>query len=276
MSLKTRLLFPVTTLDRKKVSKCLNGKTILITGATFGIGEALVRYLFHYNVQLILVARTTEKLFALKNESLTLAAKVTTFTCDFYSEDSLNELCRNLQPIHIDYFVSNAGKSMMRSLEESVDRFHDYKRTVAVNYFAPVQLISALKERFKEARTHIVNVSTYSVLMKTPPKWSTYISSKKTMHSWFESNTPELALMNVTVSNIYFPLIESRMKDANQNCKDTPAMSMSTAVAIIIKSLLERNYHFKPWWHIPFQIVMFLVNPWWTVFWKRQLRQRNY
>jgi short-subunit dehydrogenase len=270
-----RLLFPEATLDRKKVSTSLNGKTILITGATFGIGEALARYLLHFNVQLILVARTTEKLSALKNESLTLAANVTAFTCDFYSEDSVKELCRDLQPIYIDYFVSNAGKSMMRSLEESAARFHDYKRTIAVNYFAPVQLISTLIENLKKARTHIVNISTYSVLMKTPPRWSAYISSKKAMHSWFESNMPELALMNITVSNIYLPLIESRMKDANQGYKRTPAMPMNTAVAIIVKSLMDCNYHFKPWWHIPFQAVLFLVNPWWTFFWKRQLRRNK-
>ncbi len=276
MPFKNRLLFPVTSFDEKKVSSFLNGKTILITGATFGIGEALVKRLMRFNVQLILVARTTEKLYDLKNESLTSAANVTTFTCDFYSEDSILELCRNLQTIQIDYFVSNAGKSMVRSLEESTDRFHDYKRTVSVNYLAPVQLISALTKSFTKAQTHIINISTYSVLMKTPPKWSAYISSKKAMHSWFESNMPELALMNITVSNIYFPLVESRMKDANRNYKDTPAMSMDTAVAIIIKGLLKRNYHFKPWWHGVLQVGLFLANPFWTVFWKRQLGQRKY
>lgn len=272
MSYLSKLLYPDITLDRKKVPKCLNGKTILITGATFGIGEALVKSLLHYNLHLIIVARTKDKLIELQNESLSLAANVTTFTCDFYSEESIAELCHNLKPFQIDYFVSNAGKSIMRSLEESSDRFHDYKRTVAVNYLAPVQLITAMIGSFKEARTHIVNVSTYSVLMKTPPKWSAYISSKKAMYSWFESNLSELALMNITVSNIYFTLIESRMKDANQNYKDTPAMSMDTAVTIIIKGLLNRNYHFKPWWHVPLQAVLFLVNPFWNVFWQRQIR----
>ena len=276
MSHKAPLLFPEINLDQEKVAKCLDQKTILITGATFGIGEALVRYLLHYNVRLILTARTTEKLLALKNESLTLAAEVTTFTCDFYSEESVSELCRNLQPMRIDYFISNAGKSIMRSFVESIDRFHDYKKAIAVNYLAPVQIICALTETFKEAQTHIVNITTYSVLMRTPPKWSAYISSKKAMHSWLESNLPEFEWLNLKVSNLYLPLVESRMKDANPKYKDTPAMSMDTAVAIIIKSLVKPNYNFRPWWHAPFQVVLFLGNPFWNRFWKRQLRQRKF
>jgi short-subunit dehydrogenase len=276
MSHKARLLFPESPLYQRKVSQCLNKKTILITGATFGIGEALARYLLHYDVKLILIGRTTEKLMALRDESIALAAQVTTFSCDFYNEESVSDLCRHLQPIHIDYFVSNAGKSMMRSLEESMDRFHDFKRTIAVNYLAPVQIICALAKNFKEAQTHIVNVTTYSVLMKTPPNWSAYISSKKAMHSWFESNLPELELQNIRVSNIYFPLVESRMKNANPSYKDTPAMSMDTAVAIILKTLYKPKYNFRPWWHAPLQVLLFVGSPWWVPFWKRRIRQRNY
>jgi short-subunit dehydrogenase len=271
----SRFLFPSITLNSSKASNKLDGKTILITGATFGIGEALVRHLFQYNVQLILVARTKEKLSALENESRELAAKVTTISCDFYSEESVTALCNQVKAIHIDYFVSNAGKSIMRSFEASAGRFHDYKRTIAVNYLAPVQLISALTESFGAAQTHIVNVGTYNVLMKAAPKWGAYVASKKAMHSWIESNMPEMAMMNITVSNLYLPLVESRMKDANENYKDTPAMSMNTAVVIIIKGLLSRKYHFKPWWHVPFQIILFLASPFWNVVWKRRIGQEN-
>jgi short-subunit dehydrogenase len=272
-SLRARILYPSVTLNKRKASTRLNGKTILITGATFGIGESLVRHLFHYEVTLILVARTAEKLLALKNESLAHAAKVITFSCDFYSEESISVLCDKLKSIHIDYFISNAGKSLMRSFEESINRTHDYRRTMAVNYLAPVQLVTTLSESFKIANTHIVNVSTYNVLLKTPPKWSAYVSSKKAMQSWIESNTLELTAMNITVSNIYLPLVESRMKDANKSYVYTPAMSMDTAVIVIVKGLLKRNYHFKPWWHAPFQVVMLLGDPLWNFYWSRRIRK---
>lgn len=273
MSLQARILYPSVILNKRKASTALAGKTILITGATFGIGEALVRHLFHYEVTLILVARTIEKLLAIKNESLDHAAKVTTFYCDFYNKESIGELCDKLRSVHIDYFISNAGKSIMRSFGESINRPDDYHKTIAVNYLAPVQLITTLSECFKKAGTHIINVSTYNVLMKTPPKWSAYVSSKKAMHSWIESNIPELASMNITVSNIYLPLVESRMKDANKNYTHTPAMSMNTAVVIIVKGLLKKDYHFKPWWHVPFQVLMLLGNPLWNLYWYKYIRK---
>ena len=275
MSFQARFLFPKISLNKSNVSKKLRGKTILITGATFGIGEALTRHLFNYDVQLILVARTSEKLFSLKEESRALEARVTTITCDLYSEASIKQLCDELKSVRIDVFVSNAGKSIMRSLAESADRIHDYNRTIAVNYLAPVQIISTMAESFRLANTHIVNVSSYNVLMKTPPDWAAYVSSKKAMHSWIESNTAPLACMNITVSNIYFPLVESRMKAANKNYDRTPAIGMETAVAILVKGMLSRNYTYKPWWHIPFQVLLFLGDPLWNWYWYRHVRQRK-
>jgi len=247
----------------------LGGKTILITGATFGIGEALTRRLMQHDVHLILVARTTGKLLELQQQSA--IAKVTTFTCDFYKEEDIQSLCDKLQSVKIDFFISNAGKSIMRSLRDSTDRFHDFKRTIADNYLAPVQLITGLMKNFSQSRTHIVNVSSYNVLMKTPPRWSAYVSSKKAMHSWLESNRYELALNNITLSNLYFPLIESRMKDANPNYRKTSAMPIDNAVDIIIKAIHNRNYNYRPWWHVVAQAGLFVASPFWNSYWKRNV-----
>lgn len=274
MSLPGRLLYPNLTVNSKKVSSTLTGKTILITGATFGIGEAVARQLMQYNVHLILVARTSEKLLSLKAEAQSLPVKVDIYICNFYIEESITDLCQQLRPFRIDYFVSNAGKSIMRSLKDSSTRFDDLKKTVAVNYLAPAQIILMLMEDFRKAKTHIVNVSTYNVLMNTPPTWSAYVSSKKAMHSWFKGNTPELALMDITVSNIYLPLVESRMKDANITYKNTPAMRLDSAVVAVINGLINRHYHFKPWWHVPFQVTLFLLNPLWNRFWYSRMKRR--
>jgi short-subunit dehydrogenase len=254
-------------------SNSLHGSTILITGATFGIGEALTRHLMRFDVRLILVARTTEKLLLLKNESVNLPAEITTFTCDFYDEKDVEALCDKLKSFSINYFVSNAGKSLMRSLGESKQQ--DYKKTIVVNYLAPVQLITSLKEKFGESKTHIINVSTYNVLMKVPPKWSAYVSSKIAMHVWFESNRAELNLMSVTISHIYLPLVESRMKDANTTYENVRAMPMDKAIAAIMKGIVNRS-DFKPWWHVPFQVLMFFGSPFWNGFWLRLVRRNKY
>jgi short-subunit dehydrogenase len=263
-------------LKHKNTARQLDGKTILITGASYGIGEALTRHMLRYNLHLIIVARSTDLLLKLKEESRQQAAKVTVYTCDFYSEESVRELTAKLRGIPIDYFVSNAGKSIMRSAEESAGRLHDYRRTIAVNYLAPVQLISELLSDFERSHTHIVNVSTYNVLMKTPPKWSAYVSSKKAMHSWFESNKAELATKNITVSTIYFPLIESRMKEANPRYRNVKAMKMDQAVDVIVNALMDRRYTYKPWWHIPAQIGLFFSGPLWDTYWRTKLDRQRY
>lgn len=252
------------------------GKTILITGASYGIGNALTRYLFKYRVHLVIVARSEDRLIELKKEADSMAAEVTLFTCDFYDQANVRQLATKLRDIRIDYFISNAGKSLERWALESADRFDDYNRTITVNYLAPVQLISHLLEHFKQHRTHIVNVSTYNVLMKTPPKWSAYVSSKKAMHSWFESNKAELAIMNITVSTVYLPLVESRMKDANPRYKRVKGMKMDHAVRVIVQAMTARNYDYKPWWHIPVQIGLTLTSPFWNVYWRRQIKKKLY
>jgi short-subunit dehydrogenase len=227
----------------------------------------------NYRVHLILVARTADKLLALKNESANLPAEVTIFTCDLYDEQNIEELCNSLRSFKIDYFVSNAGKSIMRSLNES--KLQDYKKTVALNYLAPVQIITSMREKFSESKTHIVDVSTYNVLMKIPPKWSAYVSSKKAMHSWFEGNRAELKLMNITTSHIYLPLVESRMKDANVKYKNVRAMPMDRAVAMIMRGI-EKRSDYRPWWHVPFKVVMFFGSPFWDIFWVRLIRRNGY
>jgi short-subunit dehydrogenase len=252
----------------------LDGKTILLTGASFGIGEALARRLLHEQVSLILVARTGERLDALKNESEHLPAKVTTFICDFYQQESIQELCDYLKNTRIDFFISNAGKSLMRSFRES--RFHDFQRTMAVNYLAPVQIIVSMRDQFSEAGTHIINVSTYNVLMKAPPKWSAYVASKKAMQAWYESNRAELENINITVSHLYLPLVESRMKDANEKYKNVRAMPLQRAVTIIINSMLYPAKHFKPWWHGFAQVGLFMMAPFWNGYWRMMIRRNWY
>jgi short-subunit dehydrogenase len=266
----------LTDLMRKSTAWQLEGKTILITGASYGIGEALTKHLLQRNLHLIIVARSTDRLQRLKEESRLQTANVTVYTCDFYNEESIRELTTKLRGAPIDYFVSNAGKSIMRTAEESAGRIHDYRRTIAVNYLAPVQLISELLPDFERSHTHIVNVSSYNVLMRTPPKWGAYVSSKKAMHSWFESNKPELAGKNITVSTIYFPLIESRMKEANPHYRGVKAMKMDQAVDVIVKALMDRHYNYKPWWHIPAQIGLFFSGPLWNTYWRTRLGRKRY
>ena len=78
----------------------------------------------------------------------------------------------------VDYLVNNAGRSIRRSLELSYDRFHDFERTMAVNYFGPVRLTLGLLPAMRRQRFgHVVNILSWGVQLKAP-KFAAYLASR--------------------------------------------------------------------------------------------------
>jgi NAD(P)-dependent dehydrogenase (short-subunit alcohol dehydrogenase family) len=69
----------------------------------------------------------------------------------------------------VDVLVNNAGRSIRRSVKLSYDRFHDYERTMQLNYFGAVRLIlMLLPSMTARRRGHIINVSSIGVQTNTP------------------------------------------------------------------------------------------------------------
>lgn len=136
------VLFPRRTLSREKLRKAVTGKTILITGVTYGIGEVLVRQLSDMPVRLLLMARTVEKLQALQKEYGNNETEIICFPVDLYQREQVKQVIVRLKEegYEPDILIHNAGKSIVRPVEDATDRFHDYTRTMAVNYESPVQL----------------------------------------------------------------------------------------------------------------------------------------
>ena len=119
-------LFGGTSVNQSKLQKAVEGKTILITGASFGIGEALARLLSNCNCTLLLVARTASKLEAIQTElGQNGKATIQIFSVDLTNKELVANWLPQLPP-KIDIVVSNAGKSIKRPLMESLDRLHDF------------------------------------------------------------------------------------------------------------------------------------------------------
>ncbi len=241
------LLFPPTWLNQTKLEKAVNGKTILITGATFGIGEKLAYQLAKTGANLILVARTEEKLVEIKNN---IGGNVTIFPCDLTDIKSVENLLRELQnlPNGVDIFVNNAGKSILRSIYESLDRFHDFQRTMALNYFAPVQLLLGLIPILEKNQGQIINVSAVNVLMIPAPFWSAYQSSKTAFDQWFRCISPEINARGIKTTSVYLPLVRTRMIEPTKEYKNAPAMNPNHVAAKICKSIYKHNRYISPWW----------------------------
>jgi len=257
-SLIEHFLFPPTFFSEKKFAETLEGKTVLITGATFGIGERLAYLISKTGANLILVARTAEKLEAIKNEieKENKSANVSIFSTDLTKNEDVENLLENLKdlPNGIDVFISNAGKSIRRPLFESLERFHDFQRTMSLNYFAPVQLMLGLIPILRKNRGRIINISAVNVLLIPAPFWTAYQSSKTAFDQWFRCAAPELEAAGIRATSVYLPLVRTRMIEPTAEYKNAPAMSPAHVAEIIGKSIYTRRKIFKPWWLIFGQI----------------------
>jgi short-subunit dehydrogenase len=249
-SLPERLLFPVKKINKKRVSETVTGKTILITGASYGIGASLATALSNYKVTLVLVARNAERLDQLKVGFANKPCTTHIFITDLREELQIITLLGDLssRQLSIDIFINNAGKSIYRGLEASLGRFHDTKRCSATNYTGPVQLLLGSLPGIKEKNGHIINVSALNVLLPPTAGWSAYQSSKTAFDQWLRCMEPELRCSRVYVSTAYLPLVRTRMSMVNEKKHHQPAMSKTKAVNVLLRLITYQKRSYKPWW----------------------------
>ena len=251
-SLLENLLFPPACLNEKKLGYKLEGKTILITGASSGIGEQLAYLLADMNIHMILVARTEEKLLTMRREIENKAAKVSVCPADLRNMEEVEGLLAFIHqlPDGLDFIVSNAGKSIKRSISDSLDRYHDFTRTMAINYFAPVQLLLSTIPLLKKSKGQIINISTVNALLIPIPHWAAYQASKTAFDTWLRSASPELNAMGISTTSIYLPLVKTPMILPTAAYQKMPAMCPKHVAKIICKSMYTKRKKYMPWWLI--------------------------
>lgn len=276
-SLFEHFLFPPTFLNRQQLGRQLEGKTVLITGASSGIGEQLAYLLSEIKVHLILVARREDKLLAMKSEIETKAAQISVFPADLRNQKEMEGLLTFLHqlPDGLDIIISNAGHSISRSIHQSLDRYHDFTRTMAINYFAPVQLLLSTLLLLEKKKGHIINVSTVNALLLPLPHWAAYQASKAASDTWFRSAAPELNMMGISTTSIYLPLVRTPMILPTAAYQKLPAMSPQHVAKIICNSIYTKRRTYKPWWLIFGQLASVLFRRCWEFSIPRMLRKKG-
>lgn len=259
------LFFPFLDFSDTQLQQYLAGKTILITGASYGIGECLTEKLATTQAYLLLVARTEAKLMAVKQRVEAKGGRADIYACDLRDTAEIQALLAHLQqqPGGIDIFVSNAGKSIRRSIFDSLDRPHDFTRTMNLNYFAPVQLMLGLIPTLVSRRGQVINISAVNVLLIPAPKWAAYQASKTAFDQWFRCVSPELNAQGVSTTSIYLPLVRTRMIEPTQAYQHLPAMQPEQVAQLICQAILSRRRTYAPWWLMLGQLASVLLRGGW-------------
>ncbi|MDQ2897276.1 MAG: SDR family NAD(P)-dependent oxidoreductase [Actinomycetota bacterium] len=228
------------------LAQSLNGivedKTILITGASSGIGEATALKLGAAGATVLLVARTKDKLDEVAAAVDAAGGRGLSYPCDLTDPDDVDRMAAVVLDEHgvVDVLVNNAGKSIRRSVNRSYDRFHDYQRTMQLNYFAPVKLILDLLPVMRENGSgHIVNISSIGLQVNTP-RFAAYLASKAALDAFSRSIAPEVIGDGVHLTTVYMPLVRTPMIAPTSVYDRVPTLSPEQAAEMITEAIRKQ------------------------------------
>ena len=263
-SAASRLANPARESDPDKLRSAVSGKTVLVTGASYGIGEATARKLAAAGATVLIVARSAERLDDVAASINAGGGQAVAYPTDLTDEDAVSGLAKQINENHgpLDIVVSNAGKSLRRSLHHQYDRPHDFQRTIDINYLGPIWLLLGLLPAMREngrGRRHLINVSSVGVRVAPGPQWGAYQASKGAFDRWLRSVAPELHSDGVDVTTIYFALVRTRMIEPTPLLGRLPGLTPDEAADAIAKAIIERPRTNEPPWVWPAELASVLL-----------------
>jgi NAD(P)-dependent dehydrogenase (short-subunit alcohol dehydrogenase family) len=236
-----RNLDPALFRDRS-LAHSIEGKRIMITGASSGIGLETALRIGEAGGEVLLVSRTREKLEEVAEQVRARGGTAHVHPADLSDLDDIQRMADEVIAQHggIDVLVNNAGRSIRRSLARSYDRFHDYERTMQLNYFGALKLIMAFMPGMRERKSgHIVNVSSIGVQTNTP-RFSAYVASKAALDAFARCVAPECVADNVRFTTIYMPLVRTPMIAPTDMYKAFPTLSPEEAAEMITNAMIDK------------------------------------
>lgn len=221
----------------------VQGKVIVLTGASSGIGATVAHRLAAAGASVVLVARSQDKLDAIVQDIEGQGGRAFAHPADLANMDDCDRVCQQIleQQGRVDILINNAGRSIRRSIKFTLDRFHDYQRTMQLNYFGSLRMIMNLLPGMLERNEgHVINVTTVGV-QANPARFSAYLGSKWALEGWSWVAANEFAHTGVRFSTINYPLVRTPMIAPTAIYKYTPAMSPEKAVDWMLDMVITRN-----------------------------------
>lgn len=252
-ALMSASLNPVPTLKSLRSAVTgpvsLDGKTVLITGASSGIGKSAVELLAGHGAHIIAVARDYDQLTAVCTTATGRGGSADAMPCDLTDAEQVLQLKETVVDRFgvPDVIVNNAGRSIRRTAAEAADRVHDYERTMAINYFGAVRLTLAFLPNFQRRGCgHFVNVATWGTTAGVMPKFTAYHASKAALAAFGRSLGAELHDTDIAVSTLGFPLVRTDMISPTADYDSQPALTSKAAAKWILTAIRDRPTEMYP------------------------------
>ncbi|MBL8247750.1 MAG: SDR family oxidoreductase [Candidatus Competibacter sp.] len=236
-----RHLDPDLFIDRS-LNGAVKNKVVLITGASSGIGKAAALKIAEAGAKILIVARTEEKLRETQQEIQALGGSAFIYAADVADIHSCDALIRRVLDDHgrVDILINNAGRSIRRSIEHSLDRFHDYERTMQLNYFGALRLIMGfIPTMLEKKRGHVINISSIGVLSNAP-RFSAYVSSKAALDAFSRCAVAEFSDSGIEFTTINMPLVRTPMIAPTKLYQHIPTLSPEEAADLIVQAIIYK------------------------------------
>ncbi len=217
-------------------------KVVVVTGSSSGIGKATALKLADAGAKVILVARGEEKLLETKQEIEKAGGSAWIYTADLSDMASCDALVARVLKEHggCDYLVNNAGRSIRRGVVNSFDRFHDFERTMQLNYFGSLRLIFGfLPKMLEQKRGHIINISSIGVLSNAP-RFSAYVASKSALDSFSACAASEFVDKGINFTTINMPLVRTPMIAPTKMYESVPTLAPEQAADLVVEAIVYK------------------------------------
>jgi NAD(P)-dependent dehydrogenase (short-subunit alcohol dehydrogenase family) len=234
-----RNLDPELFIDRT-LRGHVNGRTVLVTGASSGIGKAVALMMARAGAKVLIVARGEEQLTETRKEIRAEKGSVFDYTCDLSDVADCDRLIATVIKDHgmVDILVNNAGRSIRRSIALSYDRFHDFERCMQLNYFGSLRLIMGfLPAMAKKHRGQVINISSIGVLSNAP-RFSAYVSSKAALDAFSRCAAAEFNDTGVSFTTINMPLVRTPMISPTKIYDSVPTISPEEAADMVKEAVI--------------------------------------
>ncbi len=236
-----RHLDPDLFIDRSLKGK-VSGKVVVVTGGTSGIGEATAIKMAEAGAKVVIVARDPEKAKETLAKIKAAGGEAKFYSCDLAELESCDKLVASVLKDHgaCHYLVNNAGRSIRRGIANSYDRFHDFERTMQLNYFGSLRLIMGfLPTMVKQDFGHIINISSIGVLTQAP-RFSAYVASKSALDAFSGCAASEFVDNHINFTTINMPLVRTPMIAPTKMYQSVPTLSPEEAADLVVEAIVYK------------------------------------